>query len=249
MAEIISVNIQKGGCAKTTTVQVLGELLSKEKEKRILCIDTDSQCSLTQVSGINPIESEANIYTLLKGESDLHSSIVHTRYYDLIPGSPYLANADTEFNKIGKEQFLKEKIDGANYDIILIDTPPALSLMSIMALTACTKVCIPTEPSYLAMAGLDQLYETIDTVHKYLNPNISILGIMIIKYNARMNLNAVVLEAIEEYAAENKTKVFNTKIRETVKIKEAQSQLKPIVDWAGSSTAVEDYRQILEEMF
>ena len=249
MAEIISVNIQKGGCAKTTTVQVLGELLSKEKEKRVLCIDTDSQCSLTQVSGINPIESEANIYTLLKGESDLHSSIVHTRYYDLIPGSPYLANADTEFNKIGKEQFLKEKIEGANYDIILIDTPPALSLMSIMALTACTKVCIPTEPSYLAMAGLDQLYETIDTVHKYLNPNISILGIMIIKYNARMNLNAVVLEAIEEYAAENKTKVFNTKIRETVKIKEAQSQLKPIVDWAGSSTAVEDYRQILEEMF
>ena len=249
MAEIISVNIQKGGCAKTTTVQVLGELLSKEKEKRVLCIDTDSQCSLTQVSGINPIESEANIYTLLKGESDLHSSIVHTRYYDLIPGSPYLANADTEFNKIGKEQFLKEKIEGANYDIILIDTPPALSLMSIMALTACTKVCIPTEPSYLAMAGLDQLYETIDTVHKYLNPNISILGIMIIKYNARMNLNAVVLEAIEEYAAENKTKVFNTKIRETVKVKEAQSQLKPIVDWAGSSTAVEDYRQILEEMF
>ena len=72
---------------------------------------------------------------------------------------------------------------------------------------------------------------------------------MIIKYNARMNLNAVVLEAIEEYAAENKTKVFNTKIRETVKVKEAQSQLKPIVDWAGSSTAVEDYRQILEEMF
>ena len=249
MAEIISVNIQKGGCAKTTTVQVLGELLSKEKEKRVLCIDTDSQCSLTQVSGINPIESEENIYTLLKGESDLHSSIVHTRYYDLIPGSPYLANADTEFNKIGKEQFLKEKIEGANYDIILIDTPPALSLMSIMALTACTKVCIPTEPSYLAMAGLDQLYETIDTVHKYLNPNISILGIMIIKYNARMNLNAVVLEAIEEYAAENKTKVFNTKIRETVKVKEAQSQLKPIVDWAGSSTAVEDYRQILEEMF
>ena len=248
MAEIISVNIQKGGCAKTTTVQVLGELLSKEQRKKVLCIDTDSQCSLTQVSGINPMDCEANIYTLLKGESDLHTSIMHTNYYDIIPGSPYLANADTEFNKIGKEQFLKERIKDAAYDYILIDTPPALSLMSVMALTACSKVVIPAEPSYLAMAGLDQLHETIDTVHKYLNPNISILGIMIIKYNSRMNLNAVVLEAIEEYAKENHTKVFDTKIRETVKIKEAQSQLKPIVDWAGTSTAVSDYREVLEEM-
>ena len=249
MAEIISVNIQKGGCAKTTTVQVLGELLSKEQDKRVLCIDTDAQCSLTAVSGINPLECEANIYTLLKGESDLRSSITHTRYYDLIPGSPYLANADTEFNKIGKEQFLKERINGTSHDIIFIDTPPALSLMSIMALTACDKVIIPAEPSYLAMAGLDQLYETIDTVHKYLNSEISILGIMIIKYKARMNLNAVVLEAIEEYAEKRRTKVFDTKIRETVKIKEAQSQLRPIVDWAGNATAVEDYRQILKEIF
>lgn len=248
MAEIISVNIQKGGCAKTTTVQVLGELLAKEQRKKVLCIDTDSQCSLTQVSGINPMDCDANIYTLLKGETNLHSSIIHTNYYDIIPGSPYLANADTEFNKIGKEQFLKERIADATYDVILIDTPPALNLMTIMALTACHKVVIPTEPSYLAMAGLGQLYETIDTVHKYLNPSITILGIMIIKYNARMNLNNVVLDAIEEYASENNTKVFNTKIRETVKIKEAQSQLKPIVDWAGSSTAVSDYREVLEEM-
>ena len=72
---------------------------------------------------------------------------------------------------------------------------------------------------------------------------------MIIKYNARMNLNAVVLEAIEQYANEKNTRVFATKIRETVKIKEAQSQLRPLVDWAGSSTAVSDYRSVLEEMF
>lgn len=249
MAEIISVNIQKGGCAKTTTVQVLSELLSKENGKKILCIDTDSQCSLTQVSGVNPMDCESNIYTLLKGESDLKSSIVKCRYYDLIPGSPFLANADTEFNKIGKEQFLKKSISDAKYDIIFIDTPPALSLMSIMGLTACNKVIIPAEPSYLAMAGLDQLYETIDTVKEYLNSDISVLGIMIIKYNTRAKLNEVVLEAIEDYANEKDTKVFDTKIRETVKVKEAQSQLTPIVDWASKSTAVEDYRELIKEIF
>ena len=245
---IISVNIQKGGCAKTTTVQILGELLGKEHGKRVLCIDTDSQCSLTSVSNINPIDCKTNIYTLLKEESTLANTIVHTPYYDLIPGSPYLANADIEFNKIGKEQFLKERIESARYDVILIDTPPALSLMSIMALTACDKVIIPTEPSYLAMAGLDQLYETVGTVKKYLNSDISILGIMIIKYNPKTNLNKLVLESIEDYANQKNTMVLKSRIRETVKIKEAQSQQRPICDWASNCTAVSDYRNAIEEI-
>ena len=250
MSEIYTISIQKGGVGKSTSVQCLGELLGKEQKKRVLCVDTDSQCSLSLASGIaNPMDCAANIYTLLKEETSFRDSIVHTPYYDLIPGSPYLANADIEFNKIGKEQFLRERITGADYDIILIDTPPALSLMSIMALTACDYVLIPMSCDYLTLAGADQLYATIETIKKYLNPNIIIRGIMIIKFNPRTNLTNLVLNSIIEYADNHGTEVFDSKIRETVKIKEAQSQLKPICDWASKATAVNDYRDLIKEIF
>ena len=250
MAEVYTISIQKGGVGKSTTVQCLGELLGKENKKRVLCVDTDSQCSLSLSSGIaNPMDCVSNIYTLLKEESALKESIVRTPYYDIIPGSPYLANADVEFNRIGKEQFLKERLSNADYDIILIDTPPALSLMSVMALTACDKVLIPMATDFLTLAGADQLYSTIETVKKYLNPDIAIRGIMIIKYNPRTNLNNMVLESILEFADSHGTEVFDSKIRETVKVKEAQSQLKPICDWASKSTAVSDYRELIKEIF
>lgn len=98
--EIISVNITKGGCGKTTTVQMLGEIIGKKNEKRVLCIDTDPQCNLTTVSGIDPAEcQEHNLYTLLKKTSSLQECIGKSTYYDLIPGSILLAYADTEFNQ------------------------------------------------------------------------------------------------------------------------------------------------------
>lgn len=240
--EIVSVNITKGGCGKTTTVQMLGEILNKEYGKTVLCIDTDPQCNLTTVSGINLMDcQEHNLYTLLKEESTLEECIVKSKYYDIIPGSLLLAYADTEFNQLGREYLLKERIENADYDVLLIDTPPSLGLLNIMSLTASTKIIIPTECSYLAMIGLDQLSNTIASVRKHSNKELQISGILVIKYNSRTNINHVVLNGLKKMAEQIDTKIFDSKIRETVKIKEAQSQQKPLLDWDSSCSAVLDY--------
>lgn len=249
LMEIISVNITKGGCGKTTTVQMLGEILGKKYEKRILCIDTDPQCNLTTVSGIDVAEcQEHNLYTLLKGQSSLQDCIVKSTYYDLIPSSILLAYADTEFNHLGREYMLKECIEDAGYDIILIDTPPALGLLNIMSLSASTKIIIPTECSYLAMIGLEQLSNTIESVRKHSNKRLEILGILLIKYNSRANINNAVLRGLEKMAEKMDIKVFKNKIRETVKVKEAQSQQEPLIDWDISCSAVQDYLEFTEEV-
>ena len=247
--EIISVNITKGGCGKTTSVQLIGEILSKLYDKKVLCIDTDPQCNLTTVSGIDILNcQEHNLYTLLKDESTLDECIVKCHYYDLLPGSLLLAYADTEFNRLGREFLLKEKIENASYDVILIDTPPSLGLLNIMSLTASTKIIIPTECSYLAMIGLDQLSDTISSVRRHSNKLLDIVGILLIKYNNRANINHAVLNGLNTLSESIGTKVFNSKIRETVKIREAQSQQFPVIDWDDSCSAVKDYMDFVKEL-
>lgn len=247
--EIISVNITKGGCGKTTTVQTLGEILGKEYKKKVLCIDTDPQCNLTTVSGINLMDcQEHNLQTLLNDESTLEQCIVKSTYYDLIPGSMALAGADMKFTQLGREYLLKDKISDADYDIILIDTPPALGILNIMSLTASTKVIIPAECSYLAMIGLNQLTDTIESVRKHSNKELSITGILLIKYSSRANLNNAVLSGLETMADKMNTQVFEHKIRETVKIREAQSQQEPIIDWDSSCSAVTDYIDFTKDL-
>ena len=247
--EIISINITKGGCGKTTTVQMLGEILGKEYKKKVLCIDSDPQCNLTTVSGIDLMNcQEHNLYTLLKKESSLNDCIVKSTYYDVVPGSLLLAYADTEFNQLGREYLLKEFIEDAHYDVILIDTPPSLGLLNIMSLTASTKIIIPTECSYLAMIGLNQLSDTIASVRKHSNKELDISGILLIKYNSRANLNNAVLSGLETMAVKMNTKVFTNKIRETVKIREAQSQQEPIIDWDATCSAVMDYKEFAKDI-
>lgn len=242
-------NITKGGCGKTTTVQILGEILGKKYNKNVLCIDTDPQCNLTTVSGIDTINCQNhNLYTLLKETSSLQDCIVKSTYYDLIPGSILLAYADSEFNQLGREYLLKERIEKADYDIILIDTPPSLGLLNIMSLTASTKIIIPTESSYLAMVGLEQLSKTIESVRKHSNKELEILGILLIKYNARTNINNAVLRGLEKMADTMNVHVFKNKIRETVKIREAQSQQEPLLEWDFSCSAVKDYLEFAKDL-
>ena len=138
--------------------------------------------------------------------------------------------------------------ENAAYDYILIDTPPALGLLNIMSLTASTQIIIPTECSYLSMIGLNQLHETIETVRKYSNKELRISGILMIKYSPRTNLNVAIADGLLQMADRMHTKVFNSKIRETVKIKEAQSQQIPLLDWDSKCSAVSDYKNFVKEL-
>ena len=143
---------------------------------------------------------------------------------------------------------LKECIEDADYDIILIDTPPSLGLLNIMSLTASTKIIIPTECSYLAMVGLEQLSDTIASVRRHSNKELEILGILLIKYNSRTNINNAVLRGLEKMADKMQVQVFKDKIRETVKVKEAQSQQEPLLDWDSSCSAVLDYLEFVKDL-
>lgn len=246
--KIISVNIQKGGCGKTTSVQMIAEILSNDYGKKVLCIDTDPQCNLSVVSGI-ALENcrENNFYTFLKGNSNLPDCIKHTKYYDIIPSSIFLAKADTEFSTVPRDRYLLNHLAKTAYDLILIDTPPALGYLNALSLSISSSVLIPTECSYLSMVGLNQLGDTINEVRRISNPDLDVMGILMIKYNARTNLNHVIVDGLKEMARQMDTKVFDTKIRETVKVREAQSQSEPIIDWAGESSAVKDYRDFVRE--
>lgn len=249
MGKVICVNIQKGGCGKTTTVQALGEMLSKRG--KILSIDTDPQCNLTTASGINSADLEHTLYELLKKECTIEQAIIKSKYYDIIPGSLMLCSADSEFTKTGKEFLLKERLAPIReqYDFILIDTPPALNTLNIMSLTAADYTLIPLEPSDFALQGIAQLYDAIKTVKQYCNQNLDILGLLLVMYNDRTNLNKSVLEGIKEMADSMETVVFKTKIRECVKIKEAQLQQLSLKDWKyKDNKAILDYKEFSEEL-
>ncbi len=250
MGKVISCHIPKGGNCKTTTVQAIAEILSKDYDKKICVIDTDSQRSLSIVSGIKSEDTERSLFAVLSDDCDIKDAIFSTPYYDIIPGSLKLSTVDKNFQDIGRENILKEKIAKIKrkYDYILIDTAPALSLTNIMSATASDYMLITAEPSYLSMSAIDQLYNTTKSVKKYLNNNLELLGILLVRYNPRANINEMILTAIEKQAANMNVHVFDSKIRETVKIKEAQTQTIPLIDWADKCTAIEDYRSFLKEL-
>ena len=250
MGKVISCHIPKGGNFKTTSVQAIAEILSKEYGKKVCCIDTDSQCSLSIVSGINDSDNRKNLYSLLNGNCSIEECIHPSTYYDIIPGSIKLSTVDKTFQEIGKENFLKEHISKIvrKYDYILIDTAPALSLTNVMSATASDYILVTAESSYLSLSAIDQLYKTIQSVKKYLNNNLEMLGVLVVRYNPRANINEAILTALEKQAANMRMKVFDAKIRETVKIKEAQTQTMPLIDWAEHCTAMEDYRRFINEL-
>lgn len=247
---VISVNIQKGGSAKTTTVQILAEMLAKDFSKRVLCVDTDPQCNLTSTSAVDILQTQQfNLRSLLLGSEKLEDCIFHSTYYDIIPSSMLLSKADAEFFSLGREKLLKEALAPVRkkYDFILIDTPPALGILNIMSLTASDKILIPTECSVLAMIGLKQLQNTIEEVRLHTNPKLDIMGILVVRYNSRATINKEIYDSLGEIANSMGTKVFETRVREISKIKEAQAAFMPILDYAKNCPAVQDYSAFLDE--
>lgn len=252
MGEIIAITVQKGGCGKTTTCQLLAEILGKEYKKNVLCVDLDPQCNLTVAAGINIMDyQEKNLLGLLNEDYSLSDCIAESDYYDIIPGCLNLTDADTIFSTIiSKETLLKDVLAPAvgPYDIILLDTPPSLNVLTTMALTACTKVIIPCLADYFAMMGLNQLYGRISQIRQKLNPSLSIEGILLVKYGGRSNLDKAVVDGLNEMADRMNTKVFNSKIRDRVKLREAQSQQESVIDYPNTKDVVDDYRSLLSEI-
>ncbi len=244
MAITISITLQKGGTGKTATAQALASTLGF-KHKKVLLVDLDPQNNLTYSSGID--EPKRTITDVLGAERSPDEALVHCKYYDLLPADTYLTNVEiSDVEPTLLKNVLKPLQD--RFEYIILDTPPALGHLSFNALVASDYVVIPTEPRPFALQGLGRIHLTIENVKNGLNPNLKILGILLIKYSNRTVLNRDIKSMIEDYAKQMNTIVFDTSIREGIAVAEAQTVREPLIDYAKNSKPNIDYKAFTTEL-
>lgn len=248
MAIIIALTNQKGGVGKTTTSSALVSGLTFHK-KKVLGVDLDPQGNLGFSLGLE-IEESLTIYEVFKGQCSVEKAIQHTDFGDIISSNILLSSAELEFNRPGREYLLKNALSSVqdDYDYIIIDTPPALNILTVNAYVVSNSLIIPMVPEILSLLGVSQLKETIDTVKKFYNPNLKVLGILLTKYNKRINLAREVEEMAGSIANQLDTIVFNTKVRSSVSVAEAPAHGESILQYSPKSNPAIDYGEFVEEI-
>ena len=169
---------------------------------------------------------------------------------DILPSNILLSAAELEFNRPGREFLLKTQLQELqdDYDYIIVDTPPALNVLTVNAYVVADGLIIPMAPEILSLLGVAQIRETIDTVRRCYNSRLKVLGILLNKFNQRFTLNREVLDMAEQIAAQLETKVFDTKIRTSVSVAEAPAHGESVLTYAPSSKPASDFRTLLEEI-
>ncbi len=240
--KIITITNQKGGTGKTSITINLGVTLAS-MGKKILLIDLDPQANLTYSFGIH--NKNNTIVEVLQGKETIQTILVKREGLDIAPSSPLLADLGVSIiNKIGREQLLSERIkDLKGYNYIFIDSPPALSILTINALNVADEVLIPLQMEILSLQGLTQLLKTIDEVKSVLNKNLKIRGIVVSMFDNRRRLSGEVLNQIKNL----EERVFDSVIRVCVKIAEAPSFAKSVLSYAPGSSGAIDYKNLAKE--
>lgn len=238
---------QKGGVGKSTTALAIGAGLQL-KGYTVLYIDLDAQGNLSYT--LRAATQGYNAMGVLQRPETAKQEIQHTPSGDVIASSPALAGADTILTETGKEYRLKEALEGVSggYDYCIIDTPPALGILTINALTACRGAIIPAQADIYSLQGISQLSSTVQTVKKYCNPALSIMGIVLTRYSSRSVISREVTELIEQTAGQLQTKLYKAKIRECTALKEAQAIKQSIFEYAPRSNATADYKALVSEI-
>lgn len=245
MAITISIALQKGGVGKTTTALALASTLGFKK-KKVLLIDMDGQRDSTYASGIDTLEK--SITDVLGETCAVPDAVIKCKYYDLLGADEFLPNVELSNNV--ESTLLKTVLKPYKnlYDYIIIDTPPALGNLSYMSLVASDYVVIPTEPRPFALKGLGTLNNTIQSIKESLNPDLKVLGILLIKYHNRTILNRDIKNMIEDTARDMNTSVFNATIRDGIAVPEAETMRVPLIDYAKSSKPNIDYKAFTTEL-
>lgn len=249
MGRIIAVANQKGGVGKTTTAINLAACLSVQG-KKVLLIDMDPQGNTTSGVGVDKNELKNNIYDLMIGESSVNDCIMENVFndMDLIPTSVDLAAAEIELIGVErKEYILKDEIDFIKdkYDFIIIDCPPALSMLTINAMTTANSVIVPIQCEYYALEGLSQLLHTINLVTERLNPELAIEGIVFTMYDGRTNLSVQVVQNVRNALGDS---VYDSVIPRNIRLAEAPSYGLPIIQYAPRSVGAEAYMKLAKEV-
>lgn len=250
---VISFSNQKGGVGKTTSCVNIASCAA-EMGLSVLLIDCDPQGNSTSGVGISKKSIKKSVYEVLLGECGIGDAIIRTRFENLsaVPSTLSLAGAEFElFGVEHREKQLKNAIESLedysneDYDLIVIDCPPSLSMLTINALTAADGVVIPMQSEYYALEGLTQLMMTIRKVKELYNHSLTVLGILITMYNGRFNLSQAVMAEIKKYYAD---KLFKTTIPRSVKLSEAPGFGTPINYHDKYSKSSEAYRNATQEM-
>ena len=244
---IYSIINQKGGVGKSTTALAIGAGLSL-KGYSVLYVDLDAQGNLSYTMGADT--QGYNAMGVLQRPETAKAEVQHTDQGDIIASSPALAGADAVITETGKEYRLKEALESLSglYDYCIIDTPPALGILTVNALTACSGVIIPAQADIYSLQGISQLNKTLQTVKRDCNPALSILGIVLTRYNGRAIIRREVAEMLEQTARGLNTKLYNSRIRECTALVEAQATKQNIYSYAPRSNAAADYKALVAEI-
>jgi chromosome partitioning protein len=247
MARVIALANQKGGVAKTTTVHTLGAALA-ERGLGVLLVDLDPQACLTYSHGIEPDTLERSLHDVMVGRAEAFDVLLKVDDVHLLPATIDLAGAEVHLlSRTGREYVLRRALqpllDG--YDVVLIDCPPSLGILTINGLTAADEVIIPLQCETLGRRGVGQLLETIEDVRSYTNPSLSVRGVLPTMVDARTRLSHDVVASIpEQYGLP----VLEPAVPKSVKTAEAPGRGRTVLTHAPSSKVAAAYRSLAEQL-
>ncbi len=248
MARILAITNQKGGVGKTTTAINLAASLNRA-DCQVLLVDMDPQGNATVGSGIDMESIKQGTYEVLLGNIEAGNSVITVECgYDLLPANKHLAGAQVELIHMENRDFkLKSALEeiGKVYDYILIDCPPALNVLTINALTAAESVLIPVQCEYYALEGLSSLIETIHLIKQVHNPSVEILGLVRTMYDGRNSLANEVSEQLVEHFGDQ---LFRTMIPRNIRLAEAPSYGKPVLDYDRHCAGTHAYLALASEV-
>lgn len=249
MGRTIAIANQKGGVGKTTTAINLSACLA-EKGKKVLAVDMDPQGNMTSGLGVDKDSVENTIYNLIIGEAKMEEALIKDvlENLDIIPTNIDLSGAEIELLDVEeKEYIVRNEVDKIkdNYDFIIIDCPPSLSMLTINAMTTADSVLVPIQCEYYALEGLSQLIHTVELVRDRLNPKLTIEGVVFTMYDARTNLSLQVVENVKDNLEQT---IYKTIIPRNIRLAEAPSYGIPINKYDPKSAGAESYLRLADEV-
>ncbi len=246
MGKTIAIVNQKGGVGKTTTCVNLAAALTALGARVLVC-DFDPQANATSGFGVDKLNASPNIYDVVISGADPAKAVVHTQWADILPSNKALSGATVELIAMDRREFLlKEALAplSPDYDVIFIDCPPSLELLTLDALCAADALLVPVQCEYYALEGLSDLLYTVRLAKRSLNPALELEGVLLTMYDGRTNLSMQVAEEVKRHFP---GKVYASVIPRNIRLSEAPSHGKPVSAYNSLSRGAEAYAALAEE--